>query len=420
MRLSKVSVRAARVLGLRILGLGMLGLGVLGLGVRGGACHADDAPHSPYETPPAATTLAAATLERLAALVAQLNDDDAARREAAQHELIAGVPSQSYAQGVRYLEAIPAPTSAMPPEVRQRLQRVRREIQLQLTRQAYAASRVTIDVEEATLSEVLVEFERQTGNQLTDLRAQFGQPADEKRVSLQADNLPFWEALDLLLDEADMVPYAYAGEEKLALIQRSPGAARRTRRGSYVGPFRVEAVALNARRDFRIPEQSQLRLELEFAWEPRLQPIAISQPASGIRAELRDGLEIPLASPQALFQIEAPPGSHAAELIVPLQLPARDDLEIVRLRGAFTALIPGRQAEFVFANLETSAPTSQTIGGVTVFVDRVRRNQDLWEVAMRLRVEGDETGLESHRGWVFQNPAVLTKDSGADSEGERG
>ena len=49
---------------------------------------------------------------------------------------------------------------------------------------------------------------------------------------------------------------------------------------------------------------------------------------------------------------------------------------------------------------------------MTVILDRVVKNQALWEIHMRIRVESLEAGLESHRGWVFQNVTFLEDKTG--------
>jgi hypothetical protein len=81
------------------------------------------------------------------------------------------------------------------------------------------------------------------------------------------------------------------------------------------------------------------------------------------------------------------------------------------------ALSPGRLAQFEFANLADVArpgatPITHRVSDVSVTVDRVRKNNVLWEVHMRLRIDSDEAALESNRGWVFQNTTYMLDADG--------
>src|SRR6185295_10177085 len=106
--------------------------------------------------------------------------------------------------------------------------------------------------------------------------------------------------------------------------EREQGSLRRSGRATYAGPFRVEATSVSSQRGLRAPDQSSLRVELEIGWEPRLEPLAITQAAGDLKAMCDDGRETPAASPDAVFDVEVPRGSHAAEATIALQLPARE------------------------------------------------------------------------------------------------
>jgi hypothetical protein len=74
--------------------------------------------------------------------------------------------------------------------------------------------------------------------------------------------------------------------------------------------------------------------------------------------------------------------------------------------------VPGRVVEFKFTDLAEADKVEQQRGGVKVILDRTRKNQALWEIHMRVQVESEEAGLESHRGWVFQNITYLLNSEG--------
>jgi hypothetical protein len=300
----------------------------------------------------------------------------------------------------------------MPQELQTRLARIRGQVQTRLSRQAVAETRVTLDVKKAPLDDVLKEVEKQTGNRLLDYREKFGQEAVEKKVTVKVDDVPFWSAMDQILDAANMAPYAFSGETALALIEREPGALRRFGRAAYAGPFRIEATTISAERGLRSPDQSFLRMDLDIGWEPRLEPLAITQAAGDLKVMCDDGRETPPSSEDAVFDVEVPRGSHAADATLTLQLPAREATKLSSLKGKLSALVPGRMVDLEFTDLKNAKDVKQETGGVTVTLDRVVKNQALWEVHMRVRIGGLEAGLESHQGWVFQNVTFLKNKDG--------
>jgi hypothetical protein len=355
----------------------------------------------------------AAATDRIDQLVEQLNADEAAERKAAEQELIELGLAGNVEAGDAFLSQLPKPNDRMPQEVQARLGRVASEVRKRLAQQALDATKLTLDFKEAPLDEVLKAIEKQTGNRVTDHREQFGQEAMVKKVTLKVDDEPFWSAFDKFLDVVQMQPYAFSGEETLALIEREEGALRRAGRGAvYSGPFRIEATAVTAERGIRTPNQSTLRLDLEIAWEPRFNPIAITQAAADVKAVADDGKEVPATSQGAAFDVEIEAGTHAAEVNLPLQLPGREAKMLTTLTGKLTALVPGRIVNLRFEKLAGAKEVVQEAGGVTVTLDRVVKNQALWEIHMRIRLENLEAGLESHRGWVFQNITYLEDKAG--------
>ncbi len=350
--------------------------------------------------------------QRIAQLVQQLNAPQATQRDQAEQALRKLAPTQNADLCDAFLELLPTPTEKMPAEVQQRLARLRKQIETDQSTRALSASRLTLSADKMELAKVLDLLHAQTGNRLTDHREQLGQNTEPRQVTLQLNDEPFWPALDKILDAAHLTLYPFSGEASLGVINREATATPRATDASYSGPFRIQATNVVARRNLRSPEQQGVRLELEIAWEPRLHPIALSQSADALKVVADDGSSIPLASSQTLFNVEVQPGSHATELILPLVLPPRSVTHLASIQGKMSALVPGRIVEFQFKKLKNFKSSTQARGGVQVTLNRVRKSQDLWEFHMRLKVESAETGLESHRGWVFQNLTYLLNQQG--------
>ncbi len=354
--------------------------------------------------------------QQIEKLVEQLDAADAAERDAAEKQLVElGLKDKSAAAGEAFVDLLPKPNDEMPQEVQVRLTRIASDVRNRLAKQAIEGTTVTLDVADAPLDDVLKELERQTGNRVEDYREQFGQETADKLVTYSGKDQPFWAALDKILDGAQMSPYNDSGDASLAIIDRDRGVLRRAAgRAVYSGPFRIEATGASSQRGIRSPDQSGLSVDWEISWEPRLQPIGLALRTEDLKVVCDDGREAPaIDAGDEIFNVEVASGSHAADVTVSLQLPARQSEKLATIEGRLTALVPGRMAELTFDNLADAKDVTQRAGEVAVTVDRVVKNQALWEIHIRLAVESSDTALDATGGWVYQNVATLV-----DKEGE--
>jgi hypothetical protein len=341
-------------------------------------------------------------------LVRQLDADELARREAAEAALIE--------MGPEVLDHLPRITSRTPPEVKQRLLRIQGVLQQRAAEAATEASRVTIESQTMPLSRIVAILKERTGNQLLDFRKRWGQGAEDVEVEVDFDNVPFWEALDQILDRAGLTLYHYPGQPNtVAYVKRDADELPRHGRAACQGVFRIEPTTMTAMRNLRQPETSGLKLTLEVAWEPRLVPILVSQSLADIRAVDEQGHPIAVAGEGSL---ESPVqnGVSAVEIEVPLAVPERSVQRIASLSGQLAALVPGRVEAFEFAELEAADDEEIRKGAVTVVLQKVRKNAGLYEVFMLVRFDEAANALESHRGWVFNNKAYLLHKDGNQKE----
>jgi len=346
-------------------------------------------------------------------LVQQLNDDRAAERDAAETKLLE-LAGSTTVESDRFLELLPQENDQMPLAVRDRLARIRKGVEERTAKAAIEGTSVTLSAKQMPLVEVFAAIEKQTGNKLIDNREQEAEAPGEAKTEITIDLKaePFWPAMDQILDQAKLGIYAYGGEDALSIVARGANDGHRHGRAVYKGPLRIEAIEVQAHRNLRQPELKSLKLQLEVAWEPRLRPIALSQPAIDVEATTDTGQELKVGQPEAVLDVEVPTGTQAAELVLPFELPPREAKRITSLRGKLRALVPGRQAKFRFDDLAKAAGQTQRIGGVRVTVDDVRKNNEIWEVHMRVSLDEDNEALQSHRGWVFQNISYLVGKDG--------
>lgn len=344
---------------------------------------------------------------RVRRLVRQLDAPQLAQRDAAEDALLNIGPA-----ALDHLP--PGDDPRLSAEVQQRLRRIRVVLQQAVAETAGKASQVDLRADSMPLSDVLKRLAEQSGNPIVDARQQRGQPAADRQLNVDFSGTPFWEALDTVLDKANLTIYPFAERGAISIVSRPEGLPPRRESASYAGPFRIEPLRVVARRELRDADGAVLQLFVEIIWEPRLEPIALRQPLSEVTALAPDGTSIAPVQSDAELEVPVHPGLTAVELMLPLNLPPRRIGQIAALEGRLHALLPGRTEKFRFQKLREARNVQKRIASATVTFEQARRNRDIWE--LRIRVGFDEAGaaLESHRGWILNNAAYLV-----DSEGRK-
>lgn len=337
-------------------------------------------------------------------LVRRLDAAELSRRDAAEAELIR--------LGPKVLDLLPKLTGRTAAETKQRIQRIRQALQRMAAESAAEASRVSIRGDAIPLSKLLEEISSQTGNKIVDFRERFGHPQTDPPLKVDFDKTPFWEALDTVLDQAELTVYPFGPERAIHVVGRPETYQPRCATAAYSGPLRFEAVDIIARRGLRDPSEQVLQLKLEVAWEPRLAPIVLKQQLSEVKAVDEQGRPLALDERQAEREVPVDADSTAVELPVPLVLPPREVKQIARLSGTLRAVLPGRIATFRFDNLTRAKNVRKRIAGATVTLEQVRKNNEIWEVWVRVRFDEAGDALQSHRAWIFNNEAYLEGPDG--------
>ena len=347
--------------------------------------------------------------------VSRLNADSLSERSEAEQTLVK--------LGPEALEFLPEVTDRTPPEVAQRLARVRQALEQAQVNEAGKASLVTLIGEDLPLSDVIARIAQQTGNKIVDYRDQFGEEVSDPRLKLNLDKVEFWKALDEVLDKAELTTYDFAGERGIYLVTRPPGQLPRHDQACYVGPFRLEATRFEALRELRTPEARSLRLFVAVAWEPRLMPVAIRQPLDEITAVGTGDAVIEVSGAEGAPEASVSDDTSSADLQIPLELPPRSVEKIASLKGKLHVMAPGPMQTFRFDQLpivgegpkaNAKVPrVEQRKAGVTVVIDQVRKNNEIWEVRTRVRFDKPGDALESHRSWILRNELYLV---GADKK----
>jgi hypothetical protein len=350
----------------------------------------------------------AAQVERLAQ---QLDSPRLNERDAAERQLLE--------LGAPILPLLPAIDQRTSGEVATRLARLQQTLLRAQAVAAADATLVTLKGKDLPLSGVLATIAKQTGNAIVDHRAAFGEEPRESRVSVEFDKTPFWRAIDAVLDQGELTLYGFTGRRGASFVGRPPGAAPRAAHACYAGMFRFEPLKFVALRDLRNPTLESLKFTMEVAWEPRLQPFAIMQPLSEVSATDSRGEPIAVSGAESEPEALVREGISAIELEIPLALPKREVKVIGLLRGKILVLMPGPLEDFRFSELPLAVKggrpgrVEQRKAGALVALDHVRKNNEAWEVALRIKFEGPSAALESHRSWILENQAFFEQADGA-------
>jgi hypothetical protein len=227
------------------------------------------------------------------------------------------------------------------------------------------------------------------------------------------EKVPFWQALDTVLDAAGLTIYNYDEEKSaLAFTSRGDGAPPRVGRGAYSGLFRLEPAKIEATRDLKNSQMHALKLTVDAIWEPRVRPIVLEVPLASVSAKDENGSEIAIDRSEGTLEVPVEANGAAVEIEFPLTAPARNVKTLASIKGKITAVVLGKIETFEFPGIDKAKNATLERGGVTVIVENCRKNGDIYEVNMRVRFDQAANALESHRGWVYDNECYMTDASG--------
>ena len=341
---------------------------------------------------------------KVRALVKQLDANEQAKREAADKELIA--------LGQDVLPLLPKPDARTPAEVKNRLKRVYTALLNQAVEASTKPAFVTLNGE-MTLSEAMAAIEKQTGNKVVDKRVDFNQEAPDPKVKLALDKVPFWQALDPVLDAANLQLYNYDAEDGgLGYVARGEGSLPRSTRGGYGGLFRLEPTKLEATSDLRNPMNKALRLTVDVAWEPRVRPVVLELAPGDMKGTDEAGGEIVSDAGEETLEFAVRGTNAGLELELGFKLPPRSVKQIASIKGKMSALVLGRIEEFEFTDLDKAKGVELERGGVTVVMRECRKNEEIFDVKVRVKFGEAGKALESHQGWIYDNECYLLDKSG--------
>ena len=328
----------------------------------------------------------------------ELEAPEAAVRNQAEAKLIeAGAPVLQY---------LPEPYPGMPIEVRGRLERVRRTIRDTRAIRATGVDATQIRLASVkNLSQALEAISRDSGVEFQHSHDPFAP------VKGSETPLPFWHALDLVLDQVGLDVNFYGGDRTtLALVPRTASRPSRVDSAAYAGIYRLEPVLVSSTRSLRSEDQSSMNLTIEASWQPGRTPIGLTLPTSELRGRLDDGGRLRPQPTADTIEVATTADIAQTEFFLPMQLPAGTPQQIQSLSGIVRALIPGDSKTFELSLTEPNASVQQD--AMSVSIDQVRPNGALVELRVAIDLRDAQDSLESHRQWIFENEAFVRDDEG--------
>ncbi|MGV3609085.1 MAG: hypothetical protein ACO1RA_21950 [Planctomycetaceae bacterium] len=343
--------------------------------------------------------------EKVKALVKQLDSSEQAKREEAEKALVE--------LGPEVVPLLPSVGPKTPAEVKNRLARIRSALSSVSVQFNAKPSLVTLNGV-MNVPEAFEAISKQTGNKLIDRDRRFASselPSPTIKVTL--DKVPFWEALDTVLDHAEMTVTPYVEDESgLAYSARGEDGVSRLGKGYYSGVFRLEPVRVVSSRDLRNTNARTLKITLDVEWEPRMRPVVLQLPLADLSAKDEKGELMVIDGSEGNLEIPVEGKNSGVEIELPLGLPSRDIKQVGKLKGKMTAVVLGRVESFEFTDLEKAKGVDQERGGVIVTLDRCRRNDELFDAEVRVKFGEASKALESHRGWIYNNECYLLDPKG--------
>ncbi|MBP3693286.1 MAG: hypothetical protein J6J31_02465 [Thermoguttaceae bacterium] len=335
-------------------------------------------------------------------LVKALSSPSAAKRADAEKELLEFGPA-----------VLPfLPESVRSPEAQMRLNRVRIQLERQTAEDSLEAGRVTLEAGTPT-DEIAEKIVQQTQNQVefTLPDGSVYPPRDEENGVQETGKIgeraavPFWEFLDSFCDEFQLEPQTMTGRKGLRLVRsyrEMPRNAAENERIAYLGPFRLEPLKTTSTLLLASDAPGTI-LQLELAWEPRIQPVfayltlteaeffdAQGRPvgAEGDSAE-ESGTAKPLKLPSVEQEILI--GQSEFRAVCDLPLPGRKipaEARFVTLRGNFSAVACGTKKDFTFGDLALKLdrpfpPETQRTASVLVTMTDLRSEKVFRETETR-------------------------------------
>lgn len=331
-------------------------------------------------------------------LIKQLGDDDRQIRRHAEKTLLRA--------GIEVLARMPKDKDIADFAARDAVRRIRNQLERQRAHDALTSSRITLQGN-FTLQHVLSEFNEQTGNRL-DPKA-LNDLTLNRTVRINFKDMPFWQALDLLLEVADLNYDEHVAVDSIALRSVHADEPKTSGNVEYVDAFRITAQIGRVRGCEDGNNDQILPVHVEIRVEPRLHALSLGYTDADFTMTGADGASLRSFTPDARSALPLGDGRRTVRFLAP----RFSSSEPYALHGRFDVLVAADTQPFVFS--DPAVGITQRRGQVTALIKEIRfedRDTRTKDARVHVAVTYDTGGpaFASHRTWILQNPAYLQCD----------
>ena len=292
-------------------------------------------------------------------------------------------------------------------EQRRRLRRLLPKLWQARLHAQVQGSVVTLDNPSIPLDELLATIQKQTGNQVTDLRRQFNQEPANPTIKLSAPSLRFWEALDQVTAQSGLGYYFFTDDRSIGLT----GTALLRPPTAYAGAFRATVQRLDLDRDYtgEIP-MPVCSTRLEILVEPRLQPIMLEVRTADVSIKDDLGNSLAVMGPKE-FSLSIEAGVYHFPLLLRTPAPPRAAKTIAELKGELGVWLPANVEEFAFGDLGVGRQSGQSKSGLKVDVGPIGVEDGVWTVPVETAVLTENRPVDSHLQAALE-PTIYLRHKG--------
>ena len=348
---------------------------------------------------------------KVAELVKGLDASKASDRQAAQSDLVKLGPA-----AIPLLPA--ADAEGLTAEQKRRLAEVRSALGKQAGKASVEASRITLSGKNITLADAIAAIQKQTGNQIVDLREEFGQQTTNPEFSVEWQDKEFWPAMDELATKTGLAFYLHTGERQIGLVM-GPNPPKPL---AYAGPLRISFEQIVRRIQFET-NQKECLLQIEIGWEPKVRPILFEVKPDELEVIDDQDRKIAVAAearPNAPEQEEMGAMKAAVDssvirtdLIIHLASLGKGAEKIKSIKGKMNVVLPANIQSFEFADLAAAKNVKKQSNNVTVTLEKFKvLDEGLWGAEVILEFEAMSEAFESYETWFYDNEAFLQKADG--------
>ncbi len=346
--------------------------------------------------------------DRVAQLVERLESSKVESRAAAEKSLVD--------LGTRILPLLPDSVDPKKKDLAERVERVKTALREKEEQTNLGASKVTIKGKGIRLSEVVKDLQKQSGNDITDLREANGAEATNPALELDIDDKPFFEAFDLIAEKAGIAFTPYTNDGSLGIVaggmQPAAGAPAMAKPlVVYSGPFRIQFKQFATVRDFTTAAGTATAT-FDVMWEPRLRPMLLSIKNEDLKIVDDQGKPVAPQVPAEANETGLKAGNCAAEVNLNLNAPERSArvLSSLKLKGTMT--VPSGMKSFKFPNLAATNVVRKQ-GDISVTLESAEVDEQTWKVSLMVAFPQDGPAFESYRQGLFNNRIWLQQRDGS-------